>query len=165
MNGKRPLRQPLPAPQNPYSQMLGRAIPNAPAPAQADQRAGNYNTTAYTFFTPAGQVVPFYTATLAWAKITLTLETAGPVEISEKANFTFLSGQAQALITNVPLSFTIAKGNTMYLGSSTVNRVKVTVEQFPWLEQIVGAIQQGLGGLTSAIGSSITSALSSLLKR
>jgi hypothetical protein len=131
----------------PNSQILGRAVPT-PAPAEASQAAGNYNTTLSTVFTKVGQVVPLYTADQSWARVVVTLETAGPVEVASVANFKpFLSGKAQTLQTGVPLTFDCARGSKLFIGASTVERVKLTVEPLPWLEQIAGGITNVVGGI------------------
>jgi hypothetical protein len=128
---------------------LGNAIPSIPAP-RADQVAGNYVTTLSTYFTKPGQVTPLYTADKAWARVILTLETAGPVEVSTTSSFKpFLSGKAQTLQTGVPLTFDCAKGSKLFIGAGTVERIKVTVQPLPWLEQIAGAAG---GVLTKLLG-------------
>lgn len=121
------------------SQTLDIAVP-AIAPPQPNQVAGSYNVALNTFFTKANAISILYTADQAWVQLVLTLETAGPVEISSSPNFKpFLSGKAQALATNVPLLFSVPKGNKVYIGAPAVERVKVTIQPLPWLEQITGS--------------------------
>lgn len=148
-----PRRAPQPPP-NPYSQIMDRAIPSPVTVGDGGQFSGSFITQAYTYVTPVG-VTQIYAATLSWANLILTLETAGPVEVSEKSNFQLLSGQAQLLIQNVPMMFKVAKGNTMYVGSSAVNRVKVTTEPLPYLEQILGAIGSGFSDLSTTIATHV----------
>ena len=131
-----PVKPPLPTA---HSQTLSRAIPTINTP-QPDQAAGNYNTTLSTVFTKAGAITLLYSAERAWMRLTITLETAGPVEVSSVSNFKpFLSGKAQALQTGVPLIYDCAKGSRVWVGAGTVERLKLTVQPLPWLEQITGA--------------------------
>jgi len=135
--------------------MLSRAMPSPKTPDSPNQQQSSYNITeAVTFITEPGATPKLVvTADQPWIRATFTLETAGPVEVSAKQSWTLSSGNGQTLITNVPLSFTIARGNKFYIASSTVNRVRITIEPVPWLEQTVGALVAGFTGLARVIAS------------
>jgi hypothetical protein len=149
LTSRRGLR-PIPAP-NPNSQTLDRAVPTPQTPVTDDQRASTYITDPKTTLTLPGKIVQIVPATQAWVKATLTLETAGPVEVSNSSQWTFLNGSGQTLIVNVPMPFFVARGNNLYLQSGASNRVKVLIEPLPWLEQIVGGISNGFSKLAGAV--------------
>lgn len=123
---------------------LDRTKPAVPQPS-VELGKGDKRTQITTYFTKAG-VTPtpiLYNGDRMWAKVTLTLETAGPVAVGNMAEITpVLSGRGQLLATNVPTPFTIAKGTRLYIASTSVNRVKVLVEPLPWLEQITALVGQ-----------------------
>ena len=91
-----------------------------------------------------------YNGDRTWAKVTLTLETAGPVAVGTDAVLEpIFSGKGQLLLTDVPMTFTIGKGSRIYVLATALNRIKVTIEPLPWLEQITAnaaAIAAKLGG-------------------
>jgi len=107
------------------------------------------NTDIYTYFTlPTGQNELLYSAE-AWVKISLVLETAGPVAVSTRESvIPVLSGKGILLDpSGVPSVFSIPKGNRVFISSESVNRVKVFVEPIPWLEQILFHVENGFSGL------------------
>jgi hypothetical protein len=82
-----------------------------------------------------------YSGDRTWARITVTLETAGPVAIGTKANITpVLSGKGILLRTGVPKTFDIAKGDNLYIASNAVSRLSLEIQPLPWLEQMAGSI-------------------------
>jgi hypothetical protein len=94
-------------------------------------------STYFTKIIPATDIL--YTGDRMWAKVTLTLETAGPVAVGDAADLTpVLSGKGQLLETNVPTAFDVAKGNKLYIAATSINRVKVEIAPYPWLETITG---------------------------
>lgn len=95
-------------------------------------------TEAFTYFTNANaQAAILYNGDREWAKITLLLETAGPVVVGPRADLSpILSGRGRLLITSVAAEFTIAKSSRLYILATAVNRVSITIEPLPWLEQI-----------------------------
>jgi len=114
-----------------------------------------------TYFTktiPATDIL--YTGDRMWAKVTLTLETAGPVAVGDAADLSpVLSGKGQLLETNVPTTFDVAKGNKLYIAATSINRVKVEIAPYPWLETITGlaaSIVNAIRGTVSTAGSTIT---------
>lgn len=136
---------------NPDSQTLSRALPTQPAPSSAGPGDVFNLTEPKTFITRPGATVQLISAQQPWARVWLTLETAGPVEVSSSSQWTFLNGQGQSLITNVPLPYTIAKGNNLYLQAGSAERVRFTLEPFPWLELITQSIRGGFSGLAKAV--------------
>jgi hypothetical protein len=101
-------------------------------------------TEIYTFFarpTTDGQLVVLYNGDRQFARVTLTLETAGPCAISTKQQILpVLSGKGQLLETGVPLFWDLAKGNRLWVATTSLNRIKVTVGPYPYLEQITGML-------------------------
>ncbi len=130
------------------------------APAQviatAPAGGGERNAEIYTLFTKVGQQQPngtpiLYNNERQWARITVTLETAGPVAVGTRADlFPVLSGRGVLLATGVPTVFNMGKGqNRLYYAATAVSRLKVEIEAFPWLEEInanVVAIRDLLAG-------------------
>lgn len=129
-----------------------RTKASSPEPS-ASPSQGSSRTQIFTYFTkPISISQPtavLYNGDKLWATVVLTLETAGPVSVGQLANLTpVLSGPGQLLRTGVPTPFRIAKGNRLYIASSSVNRVAVVIEPIPWLEQITGLIMSVLSALS-----------------
>jgi len=123
-----------------------------PSPSASDNR-----TLATTYFTKGpvnGESTPIlYNGDRLWAKVTVVLETAGPVAVGTAANLTpVLSGKGQLLQTNVPREFWISKGTRLFVAATGVNRLALTIEPAAWLEQIAGFLSGVLAGI-SAIAS------------
>lgn len=130
-----------------------RERPNQSQATQAtpQENQGQAQTSAdyATFFTkavyPAGGEI-IYNGDRNWVLLTFLLETAGPVVVGQRSKITpVLSGQGQLLITNVPKVMRVAKGTRVYIASTSVNRVQVSIEPLPWMEQITAS----LGGMLS----------------
>lgn len=110
-----------------------------------DPGLGNQRTQIDTYFTAApraGEQTPqIYTGDRLWARVTLTLETAGPVAIGNSTKLQpVLGGGGILLVTNQPITLTIAKGTKVYVSSTGVNRIGRVIEPLPWLEQITGVL-------------------------
>ncbi len=137
------------------TQIPPRGTASMPEP-QAVTGAGANRAQIYTYLTGASGTFPLYNGDRLWARVTLVLETSGPVAVGTSENITpVLSGKGQLLETDVPMSYTIARGSRIYIAATAVNRVKVTIEALPWLEQItgtLGAIADGLSNLFSRLG-------------
>lgn len=127
---------------------VDRTQASTPQP-QPQSGAGDNRTQIYTYLTrlPADKTTPIlYNGDRMWAKVTLTLETAGPVVVGQQANlYPVLGGTGARLDTDVPTEIVIAKGTRLYIASNSVNRVKVRIEPLPWMEQITGLIMQFAG--------------------
>lgn len=122
-----------------------RTIATQSRPASTNQGKAESRSRSDTYFTKAdGKTYDLYTGERQWARVTLTLETAGPVAVGMDANLGApTSGTGVLLQTGVPKTFNIAKGTRLYIASSSVNRVSRDIEAVPWLEQIFAAL---LGG-------------------
>jgi hypothetical protein len=121
-----------------------------------------YKYVANTYFTkvpiPGESPQIIYNGDRLWARVTLTLETAGPVVVGENQQLQpVLSGKGQLLETDVPVTFNIGKGSKLYVAANTVNRIKVCVEALPWLETITGLLTSMLGSLGGSIVSLVQS--------
>jgi len=134
-----------------------RTVGSVQAPS-ATVAGAELSTGISTFFarpTTDGQLAVIYNGDRQYAQVILTLETAGPVAISTKQQILpVLSGKGQLLETGVPLAFTLAKGNRLWVATTSLNRIKVTVQPLPWLEQIaglLGLITSGLSGLADRV--------------
>jgi hypothetical protein len=149
-----PQRPPAPAPANTSkigSMSLDRTKAQSAVPSDMPG-ASEDKIKIYTYFTkapPAGPATDIlYTGDRMWAKLTLTLETAGPVAVGDAAEITpVLSGKGQLLETGVPLTFDVAKGNRVFIAATSVNRVKVEISPYPWLETITGLAGSLLGAV------------------
>lgn len=104
------------------------------------QTAVQQQTEIYTYFTKAGETKMLYAAP-KWVNIRLTLETAGPVAVSNKAQVTpVLAGKGILLPTGEEVKFTVGKGTRIFIAAEAVNRVKVIIEPIPYLEEILTAL-------------------------
>ena len=122
----------------PISTEAARSIPHVSRPSASVLAPTNQSTDAYTYFTKAtGVEQQLYTGDRPWAEVKLTLETAGPVAVATKQNFTpVLSGKGTLLRTGQEKTFTCPKGARIWIASTSVNRVSVVVQPFSWLEQL-----------------------------
>ena len=140
------------SPKTNYSSMLPsnastvRTEASVPVPSA---RTPENTTEIYTYIAkPQPDRYPqiIYNGDRQNARVTLTLETAGPCAVGNKQNiYPVLSGKGVLLETGVPLILTIAKGNRVWIASTAANRVKVEVQPIPWQEQIVAIITAILG--------------------
>lgn len=141
---------PLPAPgsagQRPdRSQAKGNAVGTT-------QGTSSNKTEASTYITKVGVTDTVYDGSRLWARVTLTLETAGPVSAGTKQNLLpVLGGAGITLDTGVDRVFTISKGNQLFIAANAVSRVKVVIESLPWLEQIAGTVAQVAGAAMSFV--------------
>lgn len=125
--------------------LMNRAVASSQAPAVSTGNS-EYRNQIFTYFTKApanGRALTsvLYNGDLQWAIVTATLESAGPVVVGQSADLQpVLSGVGQLLETGIPLTFNIAKGQKLYIASTAINRVKVTIQADPWQEVIVGLL-------------------------
>jgi hypothetical protein len=132
---------------------LDPSIAQAPVPAvtmgQAEKRIE-----VWTYQTKAGDTEVLYNGDRMWAKVTLTLVTAGPVAVGQQAQLRpVLSGKGQLLQTGIPTVFNVPKGNRLYVAATGVNPISVVVEAFAWLETITG-----LAGMAAGAAHQVASA-------
>lgn len=119
---------------------LDPTIASVQAPAVTTGGAQN-RLEMSTYLTVAGGTKVLYNGDRMWAKVTLTLRTAGPVAVGQNAQLTpVLSGKGQLLQTGVPTEFQVAKGNKLYVAATGVNPISVLIEAQPWLETITGLL-------------------------
>lgn len=142
-----------------------RAMAQSPQPADTTGGA-EHRSFVDTYFTKVpvvGEATDIiYNGDRMWAKVTLTLETAGPVCVGNLSSITpVLSGKGQLLETDVPTIFFIGKGTRLYIAAAGINRVKRIVEPVPWLETIAGLIGSVIGSLRG--GASVVAAVKSKL--
>jgi hypothetical protein len=139
---------------------LDRNVAQGDVPASTPGDSDN-RTFVDTFFTKvpvSGDPPPvIYNGDRTWARVTLELETAGPVAVGNLSSIApVLSGKGQLLETGVPAVFYIAKGTRLYVAAAGINRIKRVVEPIPWLETITGLV----GGVITTLGGVIASARS-----
>lgn len=128
---------------------VGRSVPG---PLRGEVRTPQVNTEVpggtdiYTRFTQVtGRSELFYSAE-KWVRIRLLLETAGPVSVSTRQDITpVLSGKGILLQTGEYVEFTLARGDRLFIAASSVNRVQVIIEPFPWLESLLLTLKGILG--------------------
>ena len=126
-----------------------RAIAQGATPS-SNVGEGSNKSQYSTYFTQvpvSGQPTPIlYNGDRLWARVTLVLETAGPVAVGQSSNLSpVLGGSGIQLTTNEPLTFDIAKGTRLYILSTSINRVKFKVEPIPWLEMLAGLLSKLVG--------------------
>lgn len=132
-----------------------QTVAQTPSPATTTG-ASQIRLSAYTYFTkiPTNGQNPqiLYNGDQMWARLTLELETAGPVAVGQSSDlFPVLSGKGLLLETGNPISLDVAKGNVIYVAASGVNRIKVKLEPYPWLETITGLISAIVGSARGAV--------------
>jgi hypothetical protein len=128
-----------------------RALPDSKGGEPAKQLK-TYSTEVYSYFTvPTTESDLLYSAE-SWVKMKLTLETAGPVAVGTAANITpVLGGNGRLLDTSEEWEVILSKGTRIYVTSQTVNRLSVTIEPIPWLEQIDTDNVEGHKSVTTSV--------------
>jgi hypothetical protein len=125
-----------------------RGTVQAPSATVAGAELATEISTFFARPTNDGQLAVLYNGDRQYAQVILTLETAGPVAVSTKQQILpVLSGKGSLLETGVPLSFTLAKGNRLWVATTSLNRIKVTVQPLPWMEQFAGLLGLILQGV------------------
>ncbi len=111
-----------------------------------------YRTEVYSYFTSAsGQTELIYSAE-NWVRIKLTLETAGPVSVGTSAELSpVLGGRGRLLDTAVEFEVYLARGSRFYVISDSINRLSVTIEPVPWLEQLAGDMVTALSSVAQTV--------------
>lgn len=91
---------------------------------------------------PQGQNL-LYSAPNKWVKVTMLLQNAGPVDYSTRQSIVPVgSGLGGTLLTNIPVNITLGPSDRIYVAATAVNRVTVTVESYPWLQEILFTIRE-----------------------
>lgn len=102
-----------------------------------------------TYFTQIGGTRLVHSAQ-TWMKITLELETAGPVAVGTRDDLQpVLSGKGILLTLNEQQVWVMEKGDRLFATSQTINRVKMIIEPIPWQGKIDGSINSGFSTLMS----------------
>lgn len=144
------------------SKEVARALPSSKG-GETDLQLQTARTEAYTYFTVPGPTALLYSAE-NWVKIKLTLETAGPVSVGQRAALTpVLGGKGRLLDTSVEYETTIARGTRFYIAAETINRVSVTIEPIPWLEQIDADGRSNAASIREAIGGAAAGIINAIL--
>jgi len=122
-----------------------------------------HKTDLYTMFTTAiGETREFYSAQ-SWVKITLRLETAGPVAVSTREQLLPVLSGLGTLLSDEDLVFVLSKGNRLYYAAEAVNRIRVVIEPIAYGTEItrnqthgtidiVKTLVNGFNGLGAAMG-------------
>lgn len=113
-----------------------------------------------TYFTqipvPGKEIPTIYSGDRLWARVTLTLETAGPVAVGNQSNLVpVLSGSGQLLETDVPMTFVVAKGDRLFVAATGINRIKRVIEPFPWLENITAILTNIAASVGGVVGQAV----------
>jgi hypothetical protein len=131
----------------PYAEQSVRPTVDVREDISPAQKKLTHHTEIYTLITQIGGTRLIYSAE-SWVKVRLNLETAGPVAVSTRQKLEpVLSGRGALLVTDEPMEFTIPKGDRLFYSATAINRVRVTIEPVPWLEQML----LNLEGIFSAI--------------
>jgi hypothetical protein len=111
------------------------------------------HTEIYTWFTKPGPSTLVYSAE-GWVRVRVRLETAGPVSLSTRQDVVpVLSGKGALLTTDEVETFTLPKGDRLYIAAEAINRVKVFIEPVPFLERIQLDVERGFASVGRAINS------------
>lgn len=144
------------------SKEAARALPDAKG-GETPFQLQAFRTDVSSYFTFAdGQTHLVYSAE-NWVRVKITLETAGPVSVGTAAELApVLGGRGRLLNTGVEYEVYLARGTRFYVVSDTVNRLSLTIEPIPWLEQmtadIVGAVV-GVASTVNLVGRAIVAAI------
>lgn len=143
------------------SKDVARALPTAKG--GEDRTLQNYRTEVYSYFTvPSDEQELMYSAE-NWVRFKVTLETAGPVSIGTSEQIApVLSGKGRLLDTGIEYEIYLARGSRIYVAAESVNRLSVTIEPVPWMEQISNEILdviRVLGGTVQRVGDAIVASL------
>jgi hypothetical protein len=144
------------------SKEAARALPLSKG-GETPLQLQTHRTEVYSYFTAAdGETALLYSAE-NWVRIKLTLETAGPVSVGTAAELApVLGGRGRLLDTSVEYEVYLARGTRFYVVADTINRLSVTIEPIPWLEQIsqdVGAALANVAGTVGQVGAAIVRAI------
>ena len=144
------------------------ALPDSKG-GETPKQLQTYRTDIYTYFTESTSETQLLYSAENWVKIKLALQTAGPVAVGTIASLApVLSGHGILLDPDAePFEAFLPKGTRFYITSETVNRISVTIEPVPWLEQIDLdniASQNGTRNAVISIGRDIVNALGNLLQ-
>lgn len=122
----------------------------------------NYRTEIYSYFTVVGEQQIMYSAE-NWVRMKLTLETAGPVSIGTSSQIApVFSGKGRLLDTGVEYEVYLSRGARLYVVSESVNRLSVTIEPIPWMEQLsaeIVSVASVVSSTVQRVGDAIVNAI------
>lgn len=119
---------------------LQRAIPTVPG-GNAQPQAPK-QTRSYAQIVEAGPT-RMLLVTDSWARVTLTLRSAGPIAVGTASALEPLaSGKGVLLQTDEPYVTNLPGGARFYCAAGAINRLNVTIEPIPWMEQIALQLDQ-----------------------
>lgn len=120
----------------------GRVTPASAPGTESIGYKPERGTDIYVYFTEAGGTKQLLAANET-VKVKLELQTAGPVAVSTKHDIEpVLSGKGRLLSTGRETTIIIVRGDRLYITSSSVNRVAVTIEPIPWLQNIAMLVEK-----------------------
>lgn len=94
----------------------------------------------YTFFTVASET-RLLLSLPQWTKVTVELETAGPVAIGTRQQLDpVASGRGAMLSTDQPFEMLLGPNTRLYYAATGIHRVTIKVEAIPWMQSIYAAI-------------------------
>lgn len=90
-----------------------------------------------------------------WTKVTLRLESAGPVAFGNQEDlFPLASGKGRLLSKDTDVIVTMVPQSRLYIASDSFQRVAVQVEPYPWLWEVYSklkALAPTIGSLLSQV--------------
>lgn len=122
---------------------IARALPDSKG-GEEPKDLQRWRADASTLFTTTiGESVNFYNAD-QWVKLKLELETAGNVSIGIGRSdiLPVLSGKGRLLSTAKEWEIFLPKGTRCYYAATSANRIGMTIEPIPWMEQLSMEIQR-----------------------
>lgn len=127
---------------------LQRAIPmvtGANAQPQAPKQ-----TRSYSQVVQAGPTSVLL-VTESWSTVRLTLRSAGPVAVGTASELMpIASGKGVLLQTDEPYVTNLPGGTRLYVAAGAINRLNVTIEPIPWMEQVAFQLEQIRGAVAGA---------------
>lgn len=104
---------------------------------------------AYTVFTEAGKT-KLVLSTQQWTKVTLRLESAGPVAFGTSEDLMPVSsGKGRLLPTGQDVEVVMVPQTRLYLSADSFQRVGIQVEPYPWMWELFNKLKS----LAPSIGS------------
>jgi len=144
------------------SKEAARALPDSKG-GETPLQLQAFRTDISSYFTFAdGQTHLVYSAE-NWVRVKVTLETAGPVSVGTSQEISpVLGGRGRLLNTGQEYEAYLARGTRFYVASDTVNRLSLTIEPIPWLEQMTADLVGAVGNVAAtvaAVGTAIVRAI------
>lgn len=117
------------------------ATPGAAIASNTPQAIIDNRADFYTFFTVAGGT-KLLLSVPQWTKITLRLETAGPVAVGTREQLDpVASGKGRLLPTDEDVVMMLGPNTRFFYAATGLQRVAIHVEAVPWLQAIFEALR------------------------